>query len=175
MASYQVIFALLFTLALARIELSTSHVLKGSVTCLDCDGHNDLSGIKILVKCTKVKKLAMPTTKEDGTFETELPKDNKASPDSPKCLAKILGGSSLLYTSGKETISKVEKVKGHEYYTNIQPLNFYKSCPAEKIAKCASIDLEFGSSKTVDIPLPREYGLAPSSYYLPFIPIIGIP
>ncbi|XP_027105886.1 uncharacterized protein [Coffea arabica] len=175
MASYQVIIALFFTLALARIELSTSNVLRGSVTCLDCDGHNDLSGIKIVVKCSNVKMVDVATTKKDGTFETELAKGTTTSPNSLKCLAKILGGPSLLYTSGKKTISKVEKVEGHDYYTNTEPLNFYKSCPAEKHAECASVDLEFGSSKTVDLPLPREWGLAPSSYYVPFIPIIGIP
>ncbi|KAL3518563.1 hypothetical protein ACH5RR_021152 [Cinchona calisaya] len=175
MASYQVIISLFFTLVLARAEFSTGHVLEGSVTCLDCDGHNDLSGIKVLVKCSNVKKMALATTKEDGTFSTELPKDTrKTSPaDSPKCLAKILGAPTLLYTSGKKTISKVEKVQGHDYYANSQPLNFYNSCPPEKHAQCAST--EFSSSKTVDIPLPREWGLAPSSYYFPFFPIIGIP
>lgn len=127
------------------------------------------------MKCAKVKKLAMATTKEDGSFEIKLPTDTKTSPNSPKCLAKVLGGPSLLYSSGKEPISKVEKVKGHDYYTNTEKLNIYKSCPAEKKAKCASIDLEFGSSKTINVPLPGELGLAPSSYYLPFVPIIGIP
>lgn len=127
------------------------------------------------MKCSNVKKTAVANTNEDGTFETELPKDTKNSPNSLKCLAKILGGPSLLYTSGKKTISRVEKVQGHDYFKNSEPLNFYKSCPAKKHTQCASIDLQFGSSKTFDIPLPREWGLAPSSYYLPFIPIIGIP
>ncbi|KHN27637.1 hypothetical protein glysoja_026204 [Glycine soja] len=34
---------------------------------------------------------------------------------------------------------------------------------------------KFGSSKSFDLPLPREWGLAPSSFYVPFFPIIGIP
>ncbi|KAI5666753.1 hypothetical protein M9H77_16606 [Catharanthus roseus] len=170
---HQLVIVFFLTLALANFQTSSSHVLKGSVTCLDCDSHYDLSEIKVLVRCSNVKKMALATTKKDGTFETKLP----TSAEKPKCLAKIVGaGSNLLYTSGKKTISRVVKVQGQEdfYYTNSEPLNFYKSCPQQKQAECASA-AGFDSSETVDIPLPREWGLAPSSYYLPFIPIIGIP
>ncbi|CAI9105674.1 OLC1v1004652C1 [Oldenlandia corymbosa var. corymbosa] len=170
--------ALFFTLVLLTgIQVSTSHLLKGSVTCLDCNAHDDLSGIKVLIKCSNVRKMVVATTTEEGTFETDLPKDSTTKTTTPNCLAKILGGPSLLYTSGTKTISRVTKLKEHdEYYTNSQPLNFYTSCPSKQEAKCASMaDKEFGSSKTVDVPLPREWGLAPSSYYFPFIPIIGIP
>lgn len=123
-----------------------------------------------------MKKAIVATTTKDGTFETDLPRDSSTttptSPHSRNCLAKILGGPSLLFTSGKKTNAIVAKVKGHDYYTNVEPLNFYSSCPPD----CASRDDKaFGSSKTIDIPLPREWGLAPSSYYFPFVPIIGIP
>lgn len=203
MASRPQVVKLLFfliNLVLVSVQLASSsdHVLKGSVTCLDCDlkHHNDLSDIKVLMKCSNVKKMVMATTKEDGTFETKLPQDmmmmmttHTTTTSSPhtinsKCSTKIVGGSSLLYTLGKNTISRVVKIQGQDYYyTNEEPLNFYKSCPKQKnnnnnnaAEKCASAAAaNFGSSKTVDIPLPREWGLAPSSYYVPFIPIIGIP
>lgn len=131
------------------------------------------------MKCNKVKKLFIATTTKDGFFETvfrhEIP--NTSPPTaSLKCSAKIVGGSSLLYTTLKNTASNVVKIKGQDFYTNLDPLTFYKSCPSKKYAKCAEIvDSVFGSSKTVDLPVPKEWGLAPTSYYFPFIPIIGIP
>ncbi|KAA8549897.1 hypothetical protein F0562_001581 [Nyssa sinensis] len=176
MAINRVITALLFVLVLARVELSTCHVLKGSVTCLDCNSHYDLSGIKVLVKCNQVKKLAMATTEEDGSFKTQLPSDAPTSSPSFNCLAKLLGGSTQLYASRNNMVTNIVKARESESYTISTPLNFHTSCPlSKKDAKCVAPDPKIGSSKTIDLPLPPEWGLAPSSYYIPFFPIIGIP
>ncbi|GFZ13106.1 pollen Ole e 1 allergen and extensin family protein [Actinidia rufa] len=171
--AHQVITALVFALVLARVELSTCHVLKGSVTCLDCNHLYNLSDIKVLVKCSRVKKLATATTEEDGTFAIKLPSDTPTAPSSLNCLAKILGGPRQLYTSRTKMVSIVVNVPNSNAYTVSTPLKFYTSCP--KDAKCRAQNAEIGSSKTIDLPLPREWGLAPTSYYVPFIPIIGIP
>ncbi|THG13983.1 uncharacterized protein LOC114273481 [Camellia sinensis] len=167
-----IITALLFALlVLARVEFSTCHVLKGSVTCLDCHNHHDLSDIKVLVKCSQVRKLAVATTSADGTFETELPSD-ATPPSSFNCLANILGGPKQLYTSKKNIVSRTLKLSNSDdSYTISKPLKFFTSNPSSSSKNAAAI----GESKTVDIPLPPAWGLAPSSYYIPFVPIIGIP
>ncbi|XP_022889404.1 uncharacterized protein LOC111404909 [Olea europaea var. sylvestris] len=177
MEKCQVIVALFLTLVLASFDLSTSHVVKGSVTCLDCKPHSDLSGIQVLVKCDKVKKLAIATTQEDGTFDAELPSNGWTPPNSLNCLAKILGGPHQLYTSRKDSVSMIVKPNGVKFYSTSEPLNFYNSCPSSRNydGKCVTKNMEFGSSKTVDLPVPREWGIAPTSYYAPFIPIIGVP
>ncbi|KAG5566533.1 hypothetical protein RHGRI_002178 [Rhododendron griersonianum] len=134
--------------------------------------------IKVLVKCSQVKKLAVATTTEDGAFETELPSDTAAAPSPLNCQTKILGGPTQLYASRKNMVS--ETAKAHDSadsYTISTPLSFYTSCPVSgrEDAKCGAHNAGLGSSKTVNVPLPREWGLAPSSFYVPFMPIIGIP
>ncbi|XP_022731731.1 uncharacterized protein LOC111286168 [Durio zibethinus] len=177
MALRSVITAVLFfLLALARIQLSTCQVLKARISCLDCNHDYDFSGIKVAVKCGQVKKLATATTEENGSFQVELPSDkSKISASDLNCLAKLLGGPNQLYVRKKNVVSKV--VKAHELnsYAISTPLAFSTSCPlASKDAKCGAPN-GIGSSKTVDLPLPPEWGLAPSSFYVPFFPIIGIP
>lgn len=131
--------------------------------------------LQVLVKCDKVKKLAMAYTEEDGSFTTELPSDGGSTPaSSSNCMAKIMGGPHQLYISADNSIIPIANAKetpGH--FTTSRPLDFYKSCPPK--GRCEAKDNGFASSKTVDVPFPREWGLAPSSYYIPFIPIIGIP
>ncbi|XAR59654.1 hypothetical protein NMG60_11015568 [Bertholletia excelsa] len=164
MASHQLFSALVFVSLLAGVELSACHVLEGSVTCLDCSRHHDLSEIKVLVKCSKVKKMAVATTKEDGSFKTELPSDSTTSTSSSsKCQAKIMGGPTQLYASKTAMISRTVKLPNSDSYTISAPLNFY------------TVNPQFGSSKTVDLPVPPEWGLPPTSYFTPFLPIIGIP
>ncbi|KAL3618775.1 hypothetical protein CASFOL_037437 [Castilleja foliolosa] len=174
MAINRVVFALFFAFALASAE---HQILKGSVTCLDCPQGYDLSGIQVLVKCEKVKKLAMTYSEVDGTFQTEAPTDGQDSSANPSnCMAKIMGGPKLIYTSAKDSLIPFAKSKeaSNNYLTVSKPLSFYKTCPLK--GKCGgNNDMGFGSSKTLDLPLPREWGLAPSSYYIPFVPIIGIP
>ncbi|KAK9058661.1 hypothetical protein SSX86_023503 [Deinandra increscens subsp. villosa] len=164
----------LFALTLSMmIEFSTCHLLKGSVTCLDCPSGSDLSGINILIKCTQVKNLAMATTNVHGTFETQLPSNH--------CQAKILGGPKQLYISRKTMVTSLMTAVHETDSTTSRPLSFYTSCPMSQNhdGKCGArkdaIKRNIGSSKTMDLPLPKEWGLAPSSYYVPFIPIIGIP
>ncbi|RVW86716.1 hypothetical protein CK203_039871 [Vitis vinifera] len=153
MALNRVIAPLFFALVLATIDLSTCHVMKGSVTCLDCHRHHDFS-------------------EADGSFKTNLPSDTQTSSPPLNCLAKLLGGPNQLYAFRKNTVSKIVKARDDSSYTISTPLSFSTTCPSSvKGAKYG----EFGSSKTVDLPLPPEWGLAPSSYYIPFFPIIGIP
>ncbi|KAF5744886.1 putative Pollen Ole e 1 allergen and extensin family protein [Tripterygium wilfordii] len=161
--------ALLLVLISSRIQLSACQALKGKVSCLDCKNHYDFSGIKILVKCDKVKKLSMANTKEDGSFAVDLPSESTKTP--LNCLAKLVGGPSALYASKKGVVSQIVRADGENsgFYAISTPLAFSTKCPS-KVMKCG-----VGSSKTVDLPLPPEWGLAPSSYYIPFVPIIGIP
>ena len=131
-----------------------------------------VSGIKVSVKCEGVKNLAVATAEDNGSFEVELPLDN-TKPPSVNCHAKLLGGPNHIYASRKNMVSQIVKGKEEKSYTISTPLSFFKSCPQDK-EYCKDANL-FGSSKTFDFPLPPEWGLAPMSYYFPFIPIIGIP
>lgn len=127
------------------------------------------------MKCDKVKKLTMATTEDGGSFEAEVPSDYKTHPTPLNCLAKLLGGPNQLYASTKVMVSQIVKTQHSNYYTISTPLSFYNSCPsAISHAKCDA-SKNWASSKTVDLPLPPQWGLAPSSYYIPFFPIIGIP
>ncbi|KAK7263419.1 hypothetical protein RJT34_31008 [Clitoria ternatea] len=172
MAFLQAITALIFALALARIDPSTCQMLQGKVSCLDCTHTYDLSDIKVSVKCEGVKKLAVATTEDDGSFKVELPSEHTTQPSSGNCLAKLLGGPVQLYVPRKNQVSQIMNDKEQNSYTISTPLSFMTSCPQN--TKCKS-SKQVGSSKTVDLPLPPEWGLAPSSYYVPFFPIIGIP
>ncbi|KAF1899550.1 hypothetical protein Lal_00019678 [Lupinus albus] len=127
--------------------------------------------MKVSVKCEGVKKLAVAITEDDGSFKVNLPSHN-TKPSSVNCLAKILGGKVQLYALRKNQVSQIVKDKEQNSYTISTPLSFLTSCP--KNEKC-KVSNQVGSSKTLDLPLPPEWGLAPSSYYIPFIPIIGIP
>ncbi|KAE8682455.1 putative Integrase, catalytic region [Hibiscus syriacus] len=168
--------ALVCVWALARLQLSSSHVLDSKISCLDCKHYYDFSGIKVAVKCDKVKKLATATAEENGAFRVELPLDISESnpPPSVDCLAKIIGGPNRLYGKNKNLVSKVAKKVSHRVnsYTTSTPLAFSTSC---SLATVDAKSCGLGSSKTIDLPLPPEWGLAPSSYYVPFFPIIGIP
>lgn len=128
------------------------------------------------MKCEKVKKVAVATTEASGAFDVELPSDTKKNPAPLNCLAKLLGGPLQPYVSKKNMVSKVVKGKDTTSFRISTPLAFSVSCPATLMedGKCNAATT-FGSSKTVDLPLPKEWGLAPSSYYIPFFPIIGIP
>ncbi|KAJ7981188.1 Pollen Ole e 1 allergen and extensin family protein [Quillaja saponaria] len=166
MALPQFITALLFALAFARINLSTCQVVKGKLSCLDCTHNYDFSGIMVSVKCDQVKKLAVAIAEDDGSYEAELP-------SALNCHATVLGGPTQIYVSRKNMVSTIVKGSESTSYTTSTPLSFFTSCP--QTSKCEA-GKKFGSSKTVDLPLPPEWGLAPSSYYInPFVPIIGIP
>ncbi|KAH8499327.1 hypothetical protein H0E87_018017 [Populus deltoides] len=173
MAFHPLTIVLLLALALSGIQLSTCQVLKGKVSCLDCGGHYDYSEIKVGVKCDKVRKLATTTTQSDGSFEVKLPPGTSTAATPLICLAKLLGGPSQLYVSRQNMVSKIVQTHDSNSYTISTPLAFSSTCYAGG-GKCG-VSNQFGSSKTIDLPLPREWGLAPSSYYVPFFPIIGIP
>lgn len=128
------------------------------------------SDINVSLKCEGVKKLAMTTTKDDGSFKVNLPSDHTKT--SMNCFATLLGGPIQLYVSKQNQVSQIIKGKEKKDYTISTPLSFMISCPKNTNCKASTA---FGSSKTVDFPLPPEWGLAPTSYYIPFFPIIGIP
>ncbi|KAK6163570.1 hypothetical protein DH2020_000434 [Rehmannia glutinosa] len=153
-----VVFALFFTLALAKAEIYTAQLLKGSITCLDCpNGSENLSGVQVLVKCDKVKKLAMAYTEKDGTFQTELPSDGPKSANPSNCMAKIMGGPHLLYTSTKNSLIPIAKSKELGHFTTSKPLSFYKTCPSkgemwrQRLGICFFQDCGFAFAKRMGI------------------------
>ncbi|XP_058087785.1 uncharacterized protein LOC131234821 [Magnolia sinica] len=178
-----VIAALLFALALVRVQFSTCDVVKGSVSCLDCTRQYDLSGIKLAVKCNQDQRLAFAITEDNGFFQAQLPLASSShSSQSPKCLAMILGGPQQLCSSKKALTSKIIRAHDSNSYTTSSPLTFSTTCPLKdpKAKKTIQGAKKGGpkptfESKTIDLPLPPEWGMAPSSYYVPFFPIIGIP
>ncbi|KAI4334217.1 hypothetical protein L6164_018933 [Bauhinia variegata] len=172
MAFAQVIAAFLLALALARIDPCTCEAVKGKISCLDCTRDYDFSGIKLSVKCDNIRKLGVAAAEDDGSFKVDLPSDGTSSVSPVNCLATILGGPTQLYAYRKRMVSQVDKEQELNSFTISTPLSFFTSCPLN--TKCKATN-DVGSSKTVDLPLPREWGLAPTSYYTPFIPIIGIP
>ncbi|KAL1825649.1 hypothetical protein ACET3Z_012427 [Daucus carota] len=177
MATNQIIIALLFIFALHfNVGLSTSQVLKGSVSCLDCRKDYDLSGIKIALKCKQANKMTTTYTNTDGSFETALPSDTSASTVPSNCLATVLGGPEQLYTKKENIFTTLVKIHGHESsYTISNPLSFYTSCPLSH-GKCGATNSgTVESSKTFELPPPGDWGLPPAANYIPFFPIIGIP
>ncbi|CAN8247092.1 unnamed protein product [Cochlearia groenlandica] len=153
----------LLTASLSSYLVVSTSLIKGKVSCLDCPKDYDYSGVMISVSCSHTKKQFTVSTDKDGDFMSELPSSNK-----PNCEAKLQGSFKFkqLYASKKNVVSKIVKL-GDDTYGLSSKLVFLKSCPRSLGS--------FGSSKTVDFPVPREWGLAPTSYYVPFFPIIGIP
>ncbi|MED6169203.1 hypothetical protein PIB30_019314 [Stylosanthes scabra] len=173
--AHQVVTALVFVLVLIKVDPSACQLVKGKVFCNDCttDQNYDFSGMKVSVKCEGVKKIAMATTQDNGTFKVDLPFDHHNNNSVNKCHAKIIGGPNHIYVSKKNQVSEIVMRKGKDVKLS-SPLSFFKECPQQHIEYCNM----FASSKTFDFdfPLPPEWGLAPSSYYFPyFFPIIGIP
>ncbi|KAL8144009.1 hypothetical protein V2J09_017041 [Rumex salicifolius] len=131
------------------------------------------TGISILVKCDQMKKPAMATTNKGGSFEANLP---LSSSTSSNCRARLFAGPKQLYALNKNIEAKVIRVSDQaNTYTTASTMTFATSCSSlATLGRCPS---PLGSSKTVDLPIPPEYGLPPTSYYLaplaPFIPIIG--
>lgn len=131
-----------------------------------------------MVKCKSVKNLTIAITEADGSFETSLPSDVasidfEAASSSPKCIAKLVGGSHQLFASRKDMASTVIKETNSNFFTISSPLKF-STC--KQNIKCKAMKKEFAAdSKTIDLPLPPEWGFPPTSYYLPVLPIIGIP
>uniref|UniRef100_A0A1J3DV52 Uncharacterized protein n=1 Tax=Noccaea caerulescens TaxID=107243 RepID=A0A1J3DV52_NOCCA len=151
----------LFTTALSFCLVVSASLVEGKVSCFDCPNDYDYSGIMISVSCGHTKTQFTVSTDKKGEFRSELP-----SRDKTNCEAELKGSFKQLYASAKNVKSKIVNLAGDKYGLSSK-LIFLKSCPRSLGS--------FGSSKTVDLPVPPEWGLAPTSYYLPFIPIIGIP
>ncbi|KAH9621366.1 hypothetical protein KSS87_002016 [Heliosperma pusillum] len=174
MAFSQLISVVAIALAFSSIGCSLCSEVTGSVACTDCDPDYDFAGIRVLVKCDQVKRLSEAFTDKNGDFKTTLPSNSPTSEaaTSPKCLAKLLGGPTQLYALKQNMVSEIVLSRGDKNtYTTLAPLVFSKAC----IGNCGSRDQHTGSSKTVEIPFPAEWGLPPSSDFFSFFPIIGIP
>ncbi|KAI5412472.1 uncharacterized protein LOC127083281 [Lathyrus oleraceus] len=172
MRFFHVITSLFFALTLARIDPSACQVVKGKVTCIDCTQDYDFSGIKVSMKCEGMENMAVATTENDGSFMVDL-STYHTKPVSDNCHVKLLGGPSNLYASRKNQFSQIVKDKEENSYTTSTTLSFFTSCPQN--TECTDENNQFGSSKTYNFPMPSQWGLAPTSFYLPFFPIIGIP
>lgn len=118
-------------------------------------------GITVGVSCSHTNTRFTVRTDKKGDFMSELPSRIKSN-----CEAELQGSFKQLYASKKYIKSKIVNLGGDTYGLSSN-LMFLKSCPRNLGS--------FGSSKTVDLPIPPEWGLAPTSYYIPFFPIIGIP
>lgn len=143
--------------------------------CVDID----TTGIVVMAKCKAVEKVVTATTAKDGGFEAELPSDDE-------CEARLAGGRNQLYVARKDDmVAEIVKTgsssDSDDVFDISTPLAFCSGCrcrsfDSEETEKyCKAAARKFGSTKTVNLPLPPEWGLAPSSYYFPFFPIIGIP
>ncbi|GAB2285559.1 hypothetical protein Dimus_020006 [Dionaea muscipula] len=169
--------AVVLIAVVSRMEPSACSVVKASVSCVDCGHDYDLSGIRVMIECDEEKKLGIATTNQNGSFEADLPLAGKGIlVPASNCLARLLGGPGPLYALNENMVSKIIMAQDIiDTYTTSTPLSFIKSCcPVGKNGKYKSSDAEL-DSKTVDLPIPSEFGLPPTSYYTPIIPIIGIP
>ncbi|XP_077232109.1 pollen Ole e 1 allergen and extensin family protein [Tasmannia lanceolata] len=171
MALPSVMMVLLFALFLVRVDVSMSHVVKGSVSCLDCS-HHHLPGVRVAVKCGQEKRMEYALTDEEGSFEAKLPLSASSTP--LNCFAMLLGGPQKLCSYKKTLVSKIVKAQDSDSYTISTPFTVFSKCPSET-SKSISDKPGIKSSKIFDLPVPPEWGLAPTSYYFPFFPIIGIP
>ncbi|XP_023542373.1 uncharacterized protein LOC111802294 [Cucurbita pepo subsp. pepo] len=169
------IIAFLLLMVLARTQLAQCNTLKANISCLDCQSNYDFSGNMIVVNCKNVKNLSVAITEANGSFKTTLPSD-MASDDSEaapsNCIAKLTGGPHQLYASRKGMSSTVIKRTNSNFFTLANALTF-STCKHN--TKCLSIKNFVADSKTIDLPLPPEWGFPPTSYYFPVLPIIGIP
>ncbi|KFK44754.1 hypothetical protein AALP_AA1G298500 [Arabis alpina] len=154
----------LFTVALASCLVDSASLVNGKVSCFDCPNDYDYSGIMISISCSHSKTHFTVSTDKKGEFRSKLPLSIE-----PNCEAELQGSFKQLYASKTNVKAKIVKLTGeNNKYGLSSKLIFLKSCPRSLGS--------FASSKTIDFPVPREWGLAPTSYYFPpFLPIIGIP
>ncbi|XP_022152986.1 uncharacterized protein LOC111020592 isoform X2 [Momordica charantia] len=132
-----------------------------------------LTGTVVMVKCDKVDKVVTATTGKDGFFEAEL----HPSSDGRDCEARLAGRPNQIYSATNTIVAGIVRGDGGVYGIST-PLAFCTACrsiSSEAVKYCKAAGRKFGSSKTFNLPLPPEWGLAPSSYYFPFFPIIGVP
>ncbi|CAH8263878.1 unnamed protein product [Arabidopsis lyrata] len=151
----------LFSASLSSCLVVSASLVEGKVSCFDCPNDYDYSGIMVGVSCSHTKTHFTVTTDKKGEFMSKLPSSIESN-----CEAELQGSFKQLYASKNNIKSKIVKLDGDKYCLSSK-LIFLKSYPRSLGS--------FGSSKTVDLPVPPEWGLAPTSYYVPFLPIIGIP
>ncbi|VVB16833.1 unnamed protein product [Arabis nemorensis] len=154
----------------SNFKLSASSLVRGKVSCLDCQTDFDFSGIKVLLKCDGEKKPVTAMAASDGSFRSALPITNEKG--SMNCLAKLLGGPDQLYAHKHNLVSELVKSKrDSKVFTTSNPLSFSLSCPKPTRDNAGEM---IGDSKTINFPGTGGFGFPPASFF-PFIPIIGIP
>ncbi|KFK23135.1 hypothetical protein AALP_AAs65178U000400 [Arabis alpina] len=161
----------LFALAVfSKFELSTSSLVSGKVSCLDCHRDYDFSGIKVLLKCDGEKKTVTTMADSDGSFQSALPTSKEKG--SMSCLAKLLGGPDQLYAHKHNMVSELVKSKrDSKVFTTSNSLSFSLSCPKPTGNNAEEM---IGDYKTINFPGVGGFGFPPASFF-PFLPIIGIP
>ncbi|KAH0896148.1 hypothetical protein HID58_045716 [Brassica napus] len=171
MATQAAIAFFFFVLAVfSNLELSSSTLFHGKVSCLDCHRGFDFSGVKVLLKCEGEKKHITTMATSDGSFRSVLPTNDRKH--SMNCLAKLLGGPEQLYAHKHNMVSELVKSKHDtKVLTTSNPLSFSLSCPKPTGDNVGNM---IGDSKTVNFPGTGGFGFPPASFF-PFLPIIGIP
>ncbi|KAK8964272.1 hypothetical protein KSP40_PGU010155 [Platanthera guangdongensis] len=166
-----------------------SHLLRGSVACNDCSRFQDLSGVRLIVNCSKDGLPTYVLTNRKGQFKISIPK-----PSSSRCAATLLGGRTQLCAFKKSMVSDVvnvsytKKLSNYSSYALRTPLSFYMFSCQKILARKRNEILNDGgaavgeekspagaSSTPAMLPQPNPYGLPPLIYIFPFFPIIGIP
>ncbi|ONK57470.1 uncharacterized protein A4U43_C09F840 [Asparagus officinalis] len=174
---------LVLVLALASINLSSCQLVKGSVSCVDCNPHKDLSGVRVAVKCRFERKLVFALTNNKGNFEAEVPKNSSSPSSSPlNCYAMLLGGPVQLWAFKKSMLSKIIKAPAglSGSYSLSTPLTFFISHPTPKVFDQSHSDdkksPDFGVFPPMALPPPANFtGNIPLIFFFPFLPIIGVP
>ncbi|KAF3778210.1 hypothetical protein EJ110_NYTH41879 [Nymphaea thermarum] len=151
---------------------ASSVAVTGSISCPDCTSRRQLAGLRVVIKCGRAKQAIGTLTDNTGAFKVNL--SSSLLHDMAPCYAMLLSGSNRQCKfEGGHNIARI--VDGRL----TSPLTFSPfSCPgkpSQGLKPGGSQGAELGDSKTIDLPLPPEWGLPPTSYYTyPIIPI-GIP
>ncbi|ERN07100.1 uncharacterized protein LOC18435316 [Amborella trichopoda] len=179
--------ALVFLLSFSSSHLASAHVVEDQISCLDCTKHQ-AHGVGLVIKCDSEKPI-LAVTDRTGSFKAEITTSKTSAPLEDTCYASLLGPRNKLCSFKNNQASKfVKSAKYHKdpsssYYALFTPLSFSSSDCVSMANRKIKPDFKVEdtkqdgskSSKTIDLPVPREWGLAPTSYYFyPIIPI-GIP
>ncbi|CAN6439185.1 unnamed protein product [Victoria cruziana] len=148
-------------------------VVTGSVSCPHCTSGDQLQGLGVVVGCGRDGQVGGALTNDSGWFKVNMRRPGLLQSAAP-CYAMLVSGPRRRCRF-KDGHSMARVVDGRL----TSPLTFSPaSCvgePSQGLGPASIRGAELGDSKTIDLPLPREWGLPPTSYYtFPVIPI-GIP
>lgn len=131
------------------------------------------TGLGVVVRCGRDGQVGGALTNDSGWFKVNMRRPGLLQSAAP-CYAMLVSGPRRRCRF-KDGHSMARVVDGRL----TSPLTFSPaSCvgePSQGLGPASIRGAELGDSKTIDLPLPREWGLPPTSYYtFPVIPI-GIP